>query len=183
MTLEDIYYISQIIAAVAIFGSLVFVGLQMRAQTRETRYGTMNQILTDYDQILSAWSNDPVAAQDYFVGTAGGLEAIPADRRAAQVFLLSRVLRVYERAYIQRAAGRLGDDAWESIHGAVGPATSGNHFKEYWRTRKTSFSSAFVAHVDKEMERTQLIAFPQTFYAASAAPDQPSSPEAQSSKP
>lgn len=183
MTLEAFYYISQIVAVIAIFGSLVFVGLQMRAQARETRYGTMNQILTDYDQILSAWSNDPVAAQDYFAGTAGGLEAIPTERRAAQIFLLSRVLRVYERAYIQRAAGRLGDDAWESIHGAVEPATSGTHFKEYWRTRKTSFSSAFVAHVDKEMARSQPISFPQTFYAASAAPVQASSPETPNAQP
>jgi hypothetical protein len=182
MTLEEIYYVSQIVAALMIFASLVFVGLQMRAQARETRYSTMNQILTDYDQILSGWSNDPVAAQDYFIGSAGGLEAIQADRRAAQIFLLARVLRVYERAYIQRAAGRLGDDAWESIHGAVGPATAGNHFKEYWQTRKTSFSSAFVAHVDKEMARTHPIAFPQTFYAANAGPAQPSSSESGSAQ-
>ena len=176
MTLEEIYYVSQIAAAVAIFGSLVFVGLQMRAQTQEARYGTMNQILTDYDQILSAWSNDPAAAQDYFTGVTGGLEALTPERRGAHIFLISRLLRFYERAYIQRAAGRLGDDAWESIHLGVGPATAGKSFKEYWQTRKTFFSSDFVAHVDKEMERTHPIAFPQTFYAA-AAPVQPNSPE------
>ena len=37
MTLEEIYYVSQIAAAVAIFGSLVFVGLQMRQTSRNQR--------------------------------------------------------------------------------------------------------------------------------------------------
>ena len=164
MTLEETYYISQIVAVIAIFGSLIFVGLQLRAQTRETRYSTMNQILTDYDQILGAWSNDPRAAQDYFAGVNGGLEAVPLERRAAHIFLVSRLLRLYERAYIQREAGRLGDEA---IHRGVEPATAGKSFKEYWQSRKAFFSPAFVAYVDKEMERNQPIAFPRTFYASS----------------
>ena len=168
MTLEEFAYLSQIIGVIAVFGSLIFVGLQMRAQTRETRYGTMNQILTDYDQILSAWSNDPLAAQDYFGGVNGGLEAVPLERRAAHIFLVSRLLRLYERAYIQREAGRLGDDAWEAIHRGVEPATAGKSFKEYWQSRKAFFSPAFVAYVDKEMERNQPIAFRRTFYASSA---------------
>ena len=168
MTLEELYYVSQIVAVIAIFGSLIFVGLQLRAQTRETRYSTMNQILTDYDQILGAWSNDPLAAQDYFAGVNGGLEAVPLERRAAHIFLVSRLLRLYERAYIQREAGRLGNDAWEAIHRGVEPATAGKSFKEYWQSRKTFFSPAFVAYVDKEMELNQPIAFPRTFYASSA---------------
>ncbi|MBP6014153.1 MAG: hypothetical protein KBA31_18135 [Alphaproteobacteria bacterium] len=183
MTLEEIYYVSQIVAVVAIFCSLIFVGLQMRAQTRETRYSTMNQILTDYDQILSAWSNDALAAQDYFAGVNGGLEAISVERRAAHVFLVSRLLRLYERAYIQRTAGRLGDDAWEAIHRGVEPATAGKSFKEYWQSRKSFFSPAFVAFVDKEMQRNQPIAFPQNFYAASPALAQPALSETQSPQP
>lgn len=183
MTLEELAYLSQIIGVFAVFGSLIFVGLQMRAQTREARYGTMNQILTDYDQILSAWSNDPAAAQDYFAGVNGGLEAVPLERRPAHIFLVSRLLRLYERAYIQRAAGRLGDDAWESIHRGVEPATMGKSFKEYWQIRKAGFSPVFVAYVDKEMERNQPIAFPQTFYAATAATIQSPAPETRSSQP
>jgi hypothetical protein len=183
MTLEELAYVSQIVGVFAVFGSLIFVGLQMRAQTRETRYGTMNQILTDYDQILSAWSNDPLAAQDYFAGVNGGLEAISVERRAAHIFLVSRLLRLYERAHIQRTAGRLGDDAWEAIHRGVEPATAGKSFKEYWQSRKAFFSPAFVAFVDKEMERNQPITFPQNFYAASPAPARSASSETQSPQP
>ena len=37
MTLEEIYYISQIVAVIAIFCSLIFVGLQMRQSARNQR--------------------------------------------------------------------------------------------------------------------------------------------------
>lgn len=42
MTLEAIYFIAQILAAIAIVSSLVFVGLQVRANTREHRVTTNN---------------------------------------------------------------------------------------------------------------------------------------------
>lgn len=183
MTLEELAYISQIFSGVAIFASLVFLGLQMRAQTREARYGTMNQILTDFDQILGALSNDPVAARDHFAGQMGGLEAVPLDRRAAHIFIVARMLRLYDRAYIQRAAGRLGDDAWQSIHRGLGPTMSGKSSREYWLARKAAFSPAFITFVDKEMERAQPIPFSQLFPAVIAAPVQPSSSETQSAQP
>jgi len=35
MTLEAFYFIAQILAAIAVVSSLMFVGIQLRAQTRE----------------------------------------------------------------------------------------------------------------------------------------------------
>jgi len=35
MTLESFYFIAQIIAALAVVGSLIFVGFQIRGNTRE----------------------------------------------------------------------------------------------------------------------------------------------------
>jgi len=37
MTLETLYFLAQIVAALAIVGSLIFVGVQIRDQTRERR--------------------------------------------------------------------------------------------------------------------------------------------------
>lgn len=45
MTLEDIYYIGQTISVVLIFGSLVFVGIQVRQNTRATRMASLQSVL------------------------------------------------------------------------------------------------------------------------------------------
>jgi hypothetical protein len=151
MTLEELAYLSQIIGVFAVFGSLIFVGIQMRAQARETRYGVMNQILTDYQQLLNSLVEDPVLAQDSFDAAEGGFSAVAPERRARMLYGITLSLRLFERAVIQYKAGRLGDDAWQSVHGSLVPLLGSRAIRDYWQLRKSTFSPAFVAFVENEM--------------------------------
>lgn len=45
MTLEELYYVSQIVAVVMIFASLVFVGIQLRQNTRATQMASLQSVL------------------------------------------------------------------------------------------------------------------------------------------
>lgn len=51
MTLEDIYYVGQTIAVVAIVGSLAFVGVQIRQNTRATRAASHNSVSDSLNEI------------------------------------------------------------------------------------------------------------------------------------
>ena len=51
MTLESIFYISQTIAAFAIVGSLLFVGLEVRTSNRENRHRTIEEMLQNYREL------------------------------------------------------------------------------------------------------------------------------------
>ena len=48
MTLEDFYFISQIIAAASIVASLLFVGVQLRQGDRTQRAGSLQSVLDGY---------------------------------------------------------------------------------------------------------------------------------------
>jgi hypothetical protein len=169
MTVEEVYFISQIVAAIAIVASLIFVGMQMRAQTRETRYSVMNQILTDYQQVMQSMAADPTFALDFFAAGNGGFEAIAPERRPAFVYQLAVTLRLYERAFIQRAAGRVADDAWDVIHRSLVPFLSSKGVKEFWQLRRAIFTPAFAAFVDKEIAKAESFAYPQAFSAPTVA--------------
>lgn len=155
MTLEAVYYVSQIAAVVAIFGSLVFVGLQLRAQTLETRYGIMNQILADYHQLVLQMIAEPPTAKDYFAGFQGGLDAVSPDCRASQLLILTSALRVYERAFIQHEAGRVSGEAWDSIQLTFSATLAGKAMQEYWQVRKVYFSSGFAKFVEIQLVQAQ----------------------------
>jgi len=166
MTLEEIYYISQIVAVIGIFASLIFVGVQirqnseqMKAQTREARYGTMNQILTDHHHSVNSMAHDPGASQDYFTGHADGLAAIAPERRASHIMMLMSQMHLYERAWIQREAGRLGDDAWEMIQRQNAATIAGIACQEIWNLRKASFAPGFAAYVDKEISSAPSVSY------------------------
>lgn len=151
MILEDINTVAQIASALAVVASLVFVGLQLRAQVRETRYGVMNQILTDYQQLLNSLAEDPVLAQDSFDAAEGGFSAVAPERQARMLYGVTLSLRLFERAVIQYKAGRLGDDAWQSVHGSLVPLLGSRAVREYWQLRKSTFSPGFVDFVENEM--------------------------------
>lgn len=166
MTLEEVYYVSQIAAAIAIFASLIFVGMQirqnseqMKAQTREAHYGAMNQILTDWHQAVTSVARDPLAAQDYFKAHAGGLAAITPERRAAYIVGMMSNAHLYERAWIQRQAGRLSDDAWEVIQRQHAPVIIGKGYQEVWNLRKASCSPGFAAFLDKEIASAPAVSY------------------------
>lgn len=57
MTLEEIYYLSQIAASVAILASLIYAALQFRvyaAAAREARYTTAVSDLQEFRKIIAA---------------------------------------------------------------------------------------------------------------------------------
>ena len=116
--LQEYALIAEIVSAVAIVISLLFVGFQIRENT------TSNYALS-YDQLLAgtiewnlsfannpdtiaaflAWadSNDPVAS----------LDPIEADRGAR---IAQSIGQLYERAYFARFYGRLADNEWARYH-------------------------------------------------------------------
>ena len=68
MTLEEFYYISQIVAVIGIFGSLVFVGLQIRQNTRATQAAShhavsnslneINRLFIESEEVTKIWLSE-----------------------------------------------------------------------------------------------------------------------------
>jgi len=63
MTLENIYYIGQTIAVVAILASLVFVALQMRASTQARKLESLNVALGVHAQKIALLTGDDARAE------------------------------------------------------------------------------------------------------------------------
>lgn len=128
MTLEALYFAMQIIAALAIIASLLFVGLQLRAQTREQRQiriQSRNETLDRYFSVLNQAGEHReilVRGLDNF----GSLS--PADRILFDNILTAtaRAALVYERQLldgdISKASFQQYVDYMTPIWGAPGTA-------------------------------------------------------------
>lgn len=62
MTLETIYYLTQIIAVLAVLGSLIFVGYQIRQNTEQARIQNAAHLQDRYDQIWLTLAESPELA-------------------------------------------------------------------------------------------------------------------------
>jgi hypothetical protein len=61
MSLEQIFYLTQSIAAVAVLASLVFVGLQIRLNSREARAQTEQHIASSWFEMGKMIADHPAA--------------------------------------------------------------------------------------------------------------------------
>lgn len=87
MTLEALYFIAQIIAALAIVGSLVFVGIQLRAQNRDQQLARGNEAAENHDRFQKLLIENP-DLRDIWVKGADNMDALtPAERIAFGAFL------------------------------------------------------------------------------------------------
>lgn len=80
MSLEDAYYISQIVAAVAILASLIYAGLQFRIFARQAREARLAAYTSDIQQFRQAILADRDVARIYRDGLVDFTKLDPLDQ-------------------------------------------------------------------------------------------------------
>lgn len=80
MTLEDAYYISQIVAAVAILASLIYAGLQFRIFAKQAREARLAAYTSDIQQFRQAIMADRDVARIYRDGLQDFAKLDPLDQ-------------------------------------------------------------------------------------------------------
>lgn len=152
MNLEAMYFIGQTIAAIAIVGSLIFVGLQMRAQARETRLASMAEIMAEYRSTMThVGTNRDLRASILKCNEVGTANLDPIDR--CQVSLMSAMsLRVFEQAYFYRLEGKMNNRTWRSVEGMMSSTLLYRAPIDYFRLRKGTFEDGFIDYFEAQFE-------------------------------
>jgi len=105
MKLEKWASIAEIVGAIAVVFSLMFVGFQIRQNTSAMYASTYDRILAD----LSAWRMGIATSADLASELGDLSSSEPWDRaRSAQIV----GIQAYERAYFARGYGMLGIQEW-----------------------------------------------------------------------
>jgi hypothetical protein len=115
MTLEEVYYVSQIVAVIAIFGSLIFVGVQLRQNTRATQMASLQSVLDGCrDRFFVPGYTDPNMLRMFAQGLTD-MNALSADDKRKfnfllfdQCFQMQHVMQLHEHGTL----AKVDFDAW-----------------------------------------------------------------------
>ena len=124
MTLEQVFFVSQILAAIAIVASLLFVGFELRHGTRATR-AQIHQNIT-----LGWLSVGPMIADNSRIFAAGiaadetAFKAMPNEEKLAFLAIAFAFFKHYENMYEQQKEGFIRAEDWEAW---------ARHMFMYWR--------------------------------------------------
>jgi hypothetical protein len=111
MTLVEAAYLGQVVAGVAVLGSLFFVGLQIRQNTRYRRLAVVDALSTSIACINVPAMETPALGEALSVASRDWAAASREQRIIAHYFLFS-YFKLAENAWYQRQAGVLDPAQW-----------------------------------------------------------------------
>ena len=151
MELQDIYFVAEIVGVVAIIGSLLFVGAQMRQNTNALRASVENDMLTNWQTNMQ-----PMISSQEFVEAMGHFDEPNAtadlSRDAAtrlSAFWLASMKNV-EFSYFRHLAGEMDDALWIGIkNAALDPFNKVPMRETIWPFIRLKVSPQFVAFIEE----------------------------------
>lgn len=148
MTLETLYYFSQIVAVIGIFASLIFVGLQVRQNTKALRATSHHAVTDSFNTINNMIANDPKYARRWRLSLAGD-DGLDEDERVSVSFMRLAYMRIFETIYYQYKNGTLDRKLFDAeLMTLKWTVTQHPGFLAWWANNPISLSAEFRAFID-----------------------------------
>lgn len=155
MSLEQASLVAQIVSALAIIASLIFVGLQVRQATKAVRNSSSQAHSSIYTQIVTT-----LIEHGDFAGIWRRTLIDPASVNEVDwvrfVAYCSALFRFYESSRVQWLHGQLNQEHWQTIEGQVRTLATQPGIQAWWKLRghwhSASFRAWFEAIPSSELE-------------------------------
>ncbi len=152
MNWEAIGAVGEILGAVAVVISLIYVGFQIRQQTREHRLAAIHEATQNFMESLKPF-NDPQVTELWIRGLKD-FDGLSEADRLQMISVLTINLRAVQDAYYQASESRLDDGVWDGMVRFYGTILSTPGAMRIWELRKDAFSVQFQRFVE-EIPRSQ----------------------------
>jgi hypothetical protein len=149
---EAIGAIGEILGAVAVVISLVYLAFQIRTQNVESRAAAMHEISGGFRESISTFADPQMA--ELFTRVNCGEEPLSDSEMLQLVVGIQRIFRIGEEAYGQHLRGRLDADIWEAMIRQYSSYLAAPGFQRVWEIRRNYYNDAFRKFID-ELPRTE----------------------------
>lgn len=147
LRLKDIASIAEVIGAIAIFISLIYVGIQVNDSTRAVRSATANELAASLSALYAEVGIDPKASQVMLDGFAKP-ESLSREETAQFVYMVHGLFLQYQAAYYLSQEGTLDEELRESVTNTLLGLRDLPGLLFYWGQRRDLFKPSFREHVD-----------------------------------
>ena len=154
MNLEQIFYVSQSIAAVAVIASLLYLAQQVRQAERVQR-ATMQQGRADRTSQASLALADPDLARVLQKGMLGDTE-LTREEFTQWMWVCRALFLSGEDSFLQHEAGMLSDAAFDSYIAGVNFYFSMPGMRAAWKLSEGQFGSGYRAFANAILARISI---------------------------
>lgn len=162
MSLETIYFISQIFAALGVIASLIFVGLQVRQNTRATKasaaFEATNSLASLNEQLWANYSDERMLEGLETFNPAKSWEDFPRGVQHRMIIFNRALFQKYEGAYYLHRYGGLDEDYWAAQRDWAASMIKLPFHATWWEQDKKQglFSVAFIEVIEAARDTTRV---------------------------
>lgn len=154
MSLEQAAYLSQVIAGLAVLASLLFVGVQIRQNTRSQKVVAVNS-LTAAIAAINVPAMESTALGEALDSVFRDWNSATREQRIVAHFFLFSFFKLSESAWYQRRSDVLDEEQWVGWETLLRAMYHTEGVKNgWWRFRRNAYSPEFQAHLARSEKPT-----------------------------
>jgi hypothetical protein len=152
MNWESIGALSQLVAAIGLIPSIVYLAIQVRAQNKAHHRASLDMLTTQWGDLIQTVNESDDFGRIYLDGLASfdAMEPVPRIRFGAY---LLRVFRYWEAMYFHFEDGTLHSSSWKALQAQMADIISYSGVQEWWHTRMHWYTDEFRVVVEAVIER------------------------------
>jgi hypothetical protein len=156
---EAISAIGQIVGALAVVISLIYLANEVRSNARATREASARSVSERYTRWIQQISGHPDLREFYYRGIHD-FESLEGADLVGFSALMVEAFRLYEEIYYQQSEGQLGPRLWRGFEVSMRDLNGYSGVQAWWHSRSHWFSEEFAKHI----HQLQQTAKPQRLY-------------------
>lgn len=148
MTLADLSSLSQVIGAVAVVLSLLYLSRQIRQNTHAVRMANATTLQTEFRGLARTLYSNPDTATIVLDGMAGRPGLSPGEQLAAHAWFFD-ILKMAELGYFHFRKGDLDPELWDASLRFYRTWFDSPGVRAYWAVRRSVFIPDFQRAMDQ----------------------------------
>jgi len=133
--------LGEILGALAVVASLLYLGTQVRTQNRESRIAAVHEISEAYRVTLGSLHD--VDNADLWVKAIDDFDSLSPAERMRFIALTMCIVKVFEEAFYQVQADRFDEHYWQGMLAQYVDFMSTESAKKIWELRGHQFGEEF----------------------------------------
>ena len=146
---EAIGAIGEVVSAAGVIGTLIYLAIQIRANTKESRLTATGEVSREYNSCLQHITADAELSRIWLIGIDGDINELTDVERTRIIMAMGNIFRVLESAFIQYRSKRMAQASWEGYERIIRRGIDSSLFRVYWQLRRDMHSTPFRDMVEE----------------------------------
>lgn len=146
--------IGEIVGAVAVVFSLIYLGRQIGLQNRESRIQSVNELTRQWNDFLGVLTEHRDLCETWLKGMSD-FHALDPPRLVQFSACIGRLFRIYESLWQHNQEKRFTEDMWSGVERAMYDAMTYPGVRAWWPTRAHWYHTAFIEHIEERFDQIE----------------------------